>query len=294
MGSVRGILLVLLSMAMFSVEDALIKTLSQTLPVGQIMAMLGLGGALVFAAFSRGRIRAMLSALAHPVVLWRSLGEAAAAITFIAALSMVPLSTVAAVFQATPLAVTAGAALAFGERVGWRRWLAVIVGFAGVLMIIRPGLEGFRPESLLVVITVFAIAMRDLVTRRIPDHIPSTAVSFHGFAAVFVAGIVLMATGDAPVSPAPGGWLLILGAIACGTTGYQAIVAAMRGTDASALMPFRYARLVFSLLIGVTIFGEQPDAMTLSGAAVIIAAAFYTYQRERRLAVRARQGLGAA
>ncbi|MBC7141424.1 MAG: EamA family transporter, partial [Rhodobacteraceae bacterium] len=177
MQSLRGILLVVFSMAAFALEDALVKVLTSRQPIGQVILTLGAGGALIFfvIAGDSGRVW-ILRALKVPQVLVRTVAEAASAATFVTALSLVPISTVAAVFQATPLAVAAGAALVFGERVGWRRWTAIVVGFAGVLLIIRPGLDGFRPEAMLVLLTVVSIALRDLVTRRIPPEVPSVAI----------------------------------------------------------------------------------------------------------------------
>lgn len=289
MQNIRGILLILFSMAAFSVEDAFIKALTGALPVGQVMLTLGLGGVLVFAIIAGpSSWPGIARALFVPQVALRTAGEAVGAVSFITALSLIPLSTVAAVFQATPLAVTAGAALIFGEAVGWRRWSAIGAGFVGVLMILRPGFEGFRPEAAIVLVTVVAIALRDLVTRRIPAHVPSVAVSFHGFFALVISGAALLLFGPPPVTPEPMVWARLGAAILCGTTGYYAIVAAMRMADASALMPFRYARLVFSLIIGVVIFAERPDAMTLAGATLIVAAAFYTYLRERSVVRAAR------
>ncbi len=288
MHNLRGILLVLFSMAAFSIEDAFIKMLTGALPIGQVLLSVGIGGIIVFGALSGPSAwRGIATALAVPQVALRTAAEAFAAITFVTALSLVPLSTVAAVFQATPLAVTAGAALFFSETVGWRRWSAVCAGFLGVLMILRPGTDGFQAEAALVLVTVVAIALRDLVTRRIPAGVPSLAVAFHGFLALVVSGAVLLALGAPLVRPEPTAWAWLGAAIVCGTAGYYAIVAAMRAADASALMPFRYARLVFSLAIGVAVFGEHPDAMTLSGAALIVAAAFYTYLRERKVALTA-------
>lgn len=284
MHNLRGIFLILFSMAAFSVEDAFIKALTGGLPVGQVMLMLGFGGMAVFAAVGGPRAWPRIArALFVRQVALRTLCEAVGAVSFITALSLVPLSTVAAVFQATPLAVAAGAALFFGERVGWRRWSAIAAGFAGVLMILRPGLAGFDPAVTLVLITVIAIALRDLVTRRVPADVPSVSVAFHGFFALFLSGIVLLSLGAAPAVPSQAEWARLSAAVICGTTGYYAIVAAMRAADASALMPFRYSRLVFSLLIGVVFFAERPDTMTLAGAALIVAAAFYTYLRERRI-----------
>ncbi|MGB7320505.1 MAG: DMT family transporter [Albidovulum sp.] len=286
MQNLRGIFFVLFSMAAFSIEDAFIKSLTVTIPVGQVMLMLGLGGAVIFAVLTGpSGWRQIATVLRVPQVAWRSLAEAASAVTFVTALSLVPLSTVAAVFQATPLAVTAGAALFMGERVGWRRWSAVCAGFIGVLMILRPGLEGFQPEAALVLLTVFTIALRDLITRRIPANVPSLAVSFHGFFALAVAGAVILAFGPDPVAVSTVAGAKIASAILLGTAGYYAIVSAMRMADASALMPFRYSRLIFSLIIGLVVFSERPDAMTLWGASLILTAAFYTYLRERRIAL---------
>ncbi|MGB3148594.1 MAG: DMT family transporter [Paracoccaceae bacterium] len=289
MQNLRGIFLVLFSMAAFSIEDALIKGLSNRLPVGQILIVIGCGGVVLFllAAGPAGRA-AILPALRQPHLTGRTLAEGVGAITFATALSLVPLSTVAAVFQVTPLVVTAGAAVFLGERVGWRRWTAVVVGFLGVLLIIRPGLDGFVPEAALVLVTALAIACRDLLTRRIPADVPSAVVSFYGFCVVVLAGVLLLLLGQTPVPLDRTALWAFAAAICCATTGYYAIVASMRLADASALMPFRYARLVFSLLIGVAFFHEKPDSLTLAGGAIIIAAAFYTYQRERRLARKAR------
>lgn len=286
MQNLRGIFLVVFSMAAFSAEDALVKLLTQRLPVGQVLAFVGFGGMVIFAALAGpgGRV-AILRALAVPQVLWRSAAESISAVSFVTALSLIPLSTVAAVFQSTPLAVTAGAALFMGERVGWRRWSAVVVGFLGVLTIIRPGLDGFRPEAALVLVTVFAIALRDLVTRRVPAHVPSLAVSFHGFLAMTLAGLVLLVLGPAPVALGATDAMRLGAAIVMGTAGYYAIVAAMRLADASALMPFRYARLIFSLAIGMALLDERPDLLTYIGAGLILAAAFYTYLRERKMAL---------
>lgn len=285
--NLRGGLIVLFAMAAFAVEDALVKDLTARLPVGEVMAMLGFAGAAVFAAIAgdAGR-RAILRAFRSRAVLWRNLGEGVSGATFVPALALVPISTVAAVFQATPLAVTAGAALFLGETVGWRRWAAVGTGFAGVLMIIRPGLEGFQPAAALVLVTVLSIAMRDLVTRKVPAEVPSVAVACHGFLAVGLVGLGFLAVTGGAAVPTARDAAQIGAAVAAGAAGYYAIVAAMRLADASALMPFRYARLVFSLIIGALVFAERPDAPTLAGAGLILGAAFYTYLRERHLSRR--------
>jgi drug/metabolite transporter (DMT)-like permease len=197
---------------------------------------------------------------------------------------LVPLSTVAAIFQVTPLVITMGAALFLGEQVGWRRWSAIFVGFIGVLIIIRPGFSGFNTSVLFVLISVLGVSARDLITRRLPANIASTIISFQAFTSVFVAGtILLIMSSDTLVSVSilEGGYFL--GGIIFGVAGYYGIVAAMREGDAAVVTPFRYTRLLFSIVIGVIIFNERPDSLTLLGSTIVIGTGLFTFFRERRL-----------
>ena len=158
----------------------------------------------------------------------------------------------------------------------------------GVLLIIRPGMESFSMLSLLAVAGVLFLAMRDLATRRIPKGISSMQLSFLGFASTIPAGLTLMAAQNTPLEGLNGtGWLYIGSALGIGLFAYYAIVAAMRVGDVSFVTPFRYARLLFALVVGVVVFGESPDTLTLIGAAIIVASGIYTVWRERRLRVSA-------
>ncbi|WP_299075875.1 DMT family transporter [uncultured Ruegeria sp.] len=286
MNNVNGILLVIAAMAAFTLEDMFIKQLTASVAPGQILIVLGLICAGVFfcmALFSRQRI--FVAVAWQPLPMIRAMAEAVSAVAFVTALSMVDLSMVAAVFQAMPLAVTMGAALFLGEHVGWRRWSAIGVGFIGVLMIIRPGLEGFRPESLFVVVAVIGVAARDLITRRLDPRISSAVVSSQAYLALVVGGAVLMILGAHPLEPLQAGQIgPYAGAVVFGVLGYYGIVTAMRVGEASAVTPFRYTRLLFSILAGVLVFNERPDLMTLAGSTLIIGSGLYTFIRERRLA----------
>ncbi len=295
MNNLNGILLITVAMAAFALEDTFIKTMAQTLPVGQVLIMLGAISALLFGGLACGQGASLWAPAAwRRLPILRAICEAVAAVGFAAALSLIEISVVAAVFQATPLAITMGAALFLNERVGWRRWSAVLVGFVGVLIVIRPGLEGFDPASLLVLVAVFGVAARDLLTRVMDSAVPSSVISAQAFAMLMVAGLVLLWALPGPVVRSPQGaeWLQLAGGAAAGAFGYYCIVAAMRAADASAIMPFRYTRLVFSILLGMLVFGERPDAWTVLGAGLIIASGLYTFVRERQVA-RAR-GLSAA
>lgn len=286
MNNRNGILLVIASMAGFTIEDMFIKQLSTTISTGQILVTLGISGALIFAAMAHLKGHSVFAPHVWTrATLARAAAEAVAAIAFLTSLSLVPISTVAAVFQATPLAITMGAALFLGEHVGWRRWSAIIVGFMGVLLIIRPGYNAFDPAIIFVLISVVAVAARDLITRLIADNVPSTIVSFQGFASVFFAGIILLQVrADILVSVTTLEAYYLAGAVLFGVAGYYAIVAAMRIGDASAITPFRYTRLLFSLIVGMLVFNERPDAPTLIGAAIIIGTGLYMFLREHRLA----------
>ncbi len=286
MNNVTGIVLVILSMASFTLEDMFIKIMSADLPTGQILLILGLGSASVFALIATAKGQNILARAAwRPLPVLRAACEAVAAMSFASALALVEISTVAAVFQAMPLAITMGAAIFLGEQVGWRRWSAIAIGFLGVLLIIRPGLDGFDPNALLVLISVFAVALRDLITRRIDVAVSSFVVSFQGFASLIVVAPVMIAlTPGGAVPLAATHVLQITGAILFGVIGYWGIVTAMRVGEASVVSPYRYTRLLFSIIAGVLVFGDRPDLLTLTGATLIIGTGLYTFLRERALA----------
>ena len=286
--NLRGGLLMTASMAAFCVEDTLIKGLAGGMPTGQIIATLGLTGTLALAVIARSRGAAVTGPfLRHPMVLLRSLGEMTGAIGFVTALVMLPLSVATALFQVLPLAITLGAALLLGERVGWRRWSAITVGFVGVLVILRPGAEGF---SLLAaaasMLAVVSLAVRDLATRRIGGGIASLSLAVWGSAAFIPAGLILMGiAGQTPVMPDARQAGILLGASALGVAGYWLMVVATRVGEVSAVMPYRYSRILFSLVLGWIVFAERPDWGVWLGSAMIVGSGLYTFLRERRLAL---------
>lgn len=284
MDNLRGAALMTLSMLGFAIEDMFIKFMAGRLPVGEIITLLGLGGGIVFAIVLAVQGRPLFSrALLIPAIAIRSVGEIIGTIGFVSALVFTPLSSASAILQATPLAVTLGAALFLQEKVGWRRWSAILVGFGGVLLIIRPGLDGFDIKSLFAVQGVFGLAIRDLATRKIPKTTSSMQISFLAFLTLVPTGLVLLHfTGEELVMPSKGLWFLIGAATTLGTVSYYAIVAAMRIGDVGFVTPFRYSRLLFAMAIGVLVFGEQPDTLMLIGSAIIVGSGIFTIWRERK------------
>lgn len=285
MDNLRGAFLMVLAMLGFAFEDMLIKLMAVTLPIGQIIGMLGLGSALILGVVLRLQGQALFdrSMMTVPIML-RAVGELIGTIGFVTAIALTPLSSASAILQATPLFVTLGAALFLQEAVGWRRWTAICVGFFGVLLIIRPGLEGFSWYSLFALQGVVGLGIRDLATRRVPRETSSLQLSFLAFLVLIPSAMILMAVnGTGLVALSALVWVYFAAAIVIGIFAYYSIVAAMRVGEISFVTPFRYSRILFALVIGVGVFGEEPDALTLLGAAIIVGSGLYTLWRERNV-----------
>jgi drug/metabolite transporter (DMT)-like permease len=284
MQNLTASLMMVLSMAGFAVEDAIIKYLATSLPVGQVMVVIGLGGVLIFGSLAARRgVSLVVRAAVTGAALVRNLAEMIAASFIVLAIALVPLAVVTAIMQMMPLVVTLGAALFLREPVGWRRWSAILVGFLGMLLILRPTGADFDPAALLAVLGVLAMSVRDLATRRLAPGIHSLQVSGWGFTAIVPAGLILMLVMAAPpVAPAPVEWAWLMGALASGVVAYAALVAATRLGDVAVTTPLRYTRLVFAMSIGLVFFGERPDGWTLAGSALIVGAGLYTLMREMR------------
>ena len=284
--NLRGAALMALAMAGFAIEDMFIKLLADALPVGQILLFLGLGGALAFGLLAWRNGQAVVSpALLTPALLVRNMAEMIGTIGFVLGFVLGNLATASAILQAAPLFVTLGAVLFLGEKVGWRRWSAIAVGFLGVLLIVRPGLSAFEPASLFALIGVIGLAGRDLATRVVPRTVSSTQISSWAFAMLVPAGLLLMAVmHEPPVLPDPVQAATLGAALGVGVLSYYAIVASMRVGELSFVTPFRYTRMLFALIVAMLVFGERPDALTLIGAAIIVAAGMFTLWRETRAA----------
>jgi drug/metabolite transporter (DMT)-like permease len=268
----RGALFMTLAMAAFAVEDMAIKAVSRDIPVGQALVILGLAGLLVFALIARrGGERALHPAVTSPLMLLRSACEVAGRLFFALALALTPLSSASAILQATPLVVALGGVLFFGETVGWRRWLAIGCGLAGVLLILRPGLDGFQAASIFAVLGTLGFAGRDLATRGSPASMSTAQLGLLGFAMLTLAGAVLLAISGGMAWPTAASWALLAAATAVGVVAYGALTMAMRVGEVSVVSPFRYSRLLFAIILGMLVFRERPDLMTIIGSMAIIA-----------------------
>jgi drug/metabolite transporter (DMT)-like permease len=286
--NLRGSLLMVAAMAGFAFEDMFLKLAGRAIPVGQMLILFGLVGTLAFAALTRARgQRVLVSALTSRAILIRAAFEVTGRLGYVLALVFTDLSSASAILQATPLVVVAGAAVIFGEKVGWRRWLAITVGFIGVLVILRPATDAFVPASLFAVTGMLGFAGRDLATRAAPAGISNLQLGTYGFFVLIPTGAVVLAVTGGAVWPDPAAALALAGACGVGVVAYYWLTAAMRVGEVSVVTPYRYSRLLFALALGAVIFGERPDSLTLIGSGIVIGSGLYTIIRGRMLARRA-------
>lgn len=282
--NLRGAGFMVVAMAAFTMGDACMKFVASHMPLYQAVTLRGLmtlpllalighwtGGLDFRGTFKAGRLVAL-----------RTVGEILATLTFFVALINLPFATLSSIMQAVPLAVTAGAALVFKEPIGWRRLLAIIVGFLGVLLIVRPGPEGVNAYALVALVSVGFVVLRDLSTRRLPADVPSVTVALFAAAAVTIACAIL-SLGE-PWKPVPMIALPMIGAASCFViTGYIFIIRVMRVGEVGFTTPFRYTALVWAVILGWLVFGEWPDALTFVGAGIVVASGLFTVIREAHL-----------
>jgi drug/metabolite transporter (DMT)-like permease len=279
--TLRGIALMLASMAIIVVNDTLMKVAAGELPTGQTIFVRGLltsvlGGIVIVASGAYETVRHALSRR----VLWRAAADVGGTIFFLNALVRMPMADLFGILQFIPLAVTAGAALFMGARVGWRRWTATCVGLLGVLIIVRPGGSAFTSAAILAVLAVLFSALRDLLTRSVPASVPPLIIVTVSAAVVTLASLGFTAV-ETWRWPQNSTLLILLGASAALLAGQAWLVAAMRTGHIGAVAPFRYSMVLWAIVAGYVVWGEIPDAAAWAGISIVTAAGLYTFWRER-------------
>jgi len=280
----RGAMLMMASMVAFTVNDACMKSLSDEVPLFQAVFLRGIATCVfLFAmAWRTGAFKFDMPRRDIKLVLIRSAAEVTASFLFISALFNMPIANVTAILQALPLTVTLASALVFREAVGWKRMTAILVGFCGVLLIVRPGAEGFNFYSVYAVLAVIVITIRDLAARSLSVNAPSMVVALSAAVTVTVfSGLASIGTEWAPMS-GKASWQIGLAALFL-IGGYLFSVMTMRIGDIDFIAPFRYTSLLSALLLGFLVFGEWPDTLTLAGSTIVVATGVFTLYRERRL-----------
>ncbi|MEM1131058.1 MAG: DMT family transporter [Pseudomonadota bacterium] len=277
------------SMAAFAVGDALIKQATTGLSAAQVVLIMACVGSLFFIGLLlRAGDRLLSPDLLNPVIVSRNVIEGLTACAIITALSLAPMSLVISITQIVPLVVTAGAALILRELVGPRRWIAVCIGFVGVLVMLRPDSSTGVLGPLLALAGSIGLGTRDLASRMAPASVTTVQMSTWGMMSLLPAGIVLLlTTGPHPPLVQPALWAAIAASLAT-AMGYFAVTSAMRLGSVATVAPFRYTRLVFALIIAILVLGERPDLLTLIGAGVVVSSGLFVLFRERRLSRTAR------
>ena len=279
--NMKGALIMALSMAFFTLNDTFMKLMAGEVPLYQILTLRNGAVTIVYliVAWKTGAFARGMDARDWKLSLLRGAAETAAAYFFLNALFNMPLANVTAVLQSAPLVVMVAAALVLKERIGWRRVSAALIGFLGVLLIVRPGPDGFNIFAGYTLVAVLCVTARDITTRKLSRAAPTVLVTlitsamilvFYGILGLFEGWVPL----DARTASLTGAaTVMILGA-------YLASVQAMRIGEVSFVSPFRYMSLLWGLVLGYAVFGDWPTGLTLLGAAIVVGSGLYSFYRE--------------
>ena len=280
--NLKAAMLVMLMALVMVINDVLMKQIIKDMPIFQSLLIRGMIlTPLIFSLlYWRGELGTPTTKRDKIIIFARCVCEAALSYTILVALAYMPLANVIIILQAMPFAMTIAAALYLKEDVRWRRWLSVMAGFIGVLIIIRPGTDGFSAYSLYAVIAVFIFVIRDMLVRQLPKDISSTFIAAPMVVAVMMTGAVMTPfTGWIEVNLWHILWLTGAGIMI--TSSYLLSIMIMRLGDVSFVSPFRYSGIIWAIIAGLIFFGEVPDLATLIGAFIIMAAGIYALHRER-------------
>lgn len=278
----RGILAMSASVLVFVFNDALMKLATETMPAVQAIGLRGLFATLwcALAVWASGAWR-HVAGVAHPSVLARAALEAGAAIVYLIALAHIPFAVATAVNLSTPLFLAVLAVLILKEKVGWRRWTTIALGFVGVVMVIQPRPGDINAWMWVVVIASLLGALRDILGRYVPITVPTVVVSLGSAIGVALAGCVWASLEGWQPVPTRGLVFLAAASILL-ASGYQLLMLALRsGAEYSVIGSFRYASVLWALVIGYLVWGDVPKTLTVMGIAVIVGSGLYLLHRER-------------
>lgn len=293
--NLRGALYMTLSMAAFTLNDACVKLVAETVPLFQVIFLRGLGTTIlltIFVQMTTG-LRPSWPRRDRPLIAGRTLAEIAAMVTFTLALTNMAIANATAILAALPLVVTLGAALVFGDKVGWRRLSAICIGFVGVLLIVQPGTDGFNIWSLLVLLSVLVITARDLFTRAFSPAVPTMTVAVLTAGAVcLVGGVLSLFTPWVALDLREAALIAAAAVLIIG--GYVFGIMVMRVGEVGFVSPFRYTSLIFALILGLVVFDEFPNALALIGGVIVVSTGIFTLLRERMVARASRRSAAKA
>jgi drug/metabolite transporter (DMT)-like permease len=275
-----GIGLMLLSISMFSFGDALGKFLVGTYAVGQLLCLRACAALLALSPVI-WRQRAQFRNLERPwLQLFRVVLSTLEVAAFFLATVYLPLADVVTYYLAGPIFVTALSALVLREHVGWRRWCAVLVGFCGVVIALRPSAQSFSLPALIALGGSFSFSVLMLITRSLRAT-PDVVMASSQFVGTFLLGALMAPFGW--VTPTPASLVLFAAAGLISVTALFCVNRSLKLAPASVVVPYQYTMIVWAVTFGFVVFGDVPQPATVIGAAIIIGAGLYIFLRERKL-----------
>jgi drug/metabolite transporter (DMT)-like permease len=282
-GNLRGILAMIVATAVFTCGDASMKLVSGSLPTGESVFVRGAFSTalVVVTAFWTGSIFSLPRAFV-PAMGWRCIGDVGSALSFQGALARMPFADIMGILQMTPLSLTAASALVLGERVGWRRCSAVAAGLAGALLVIKPGSTTFNAWAMLGILAVLGGTLRDVATRRLDPALSPMPILMLSQMVVAAAGLGCAAF-EQWALPNTRQLLHLACASVFSLVGHVCVIYSLRSGEISAVAPFRYAGMMWAILLGFCIWHELPDALSFAGIVILATAGLYTFYREQQL-----------
>ncbi|MDA4848535.1 DMT family transporter [Hoeflea poritis] len=280
----KGALFMMSAMAVLTAAEAIQKTIGSQIPLFQMLFIRSIMGCVLLIPLSYviGPIQFPADVRTNAILFIRSLGDVGASFAYLAAIISIPLANARAIVQILPLVMSLCAFFFLGERLGWRRISAILVGLFGVLLIVKPGSEGFGLPALLVLCAVGFSVVRDLGTRFVRPDINSLTVAAYATLMVAVcSGIASAFTAWDPVSVTQIG-LIFVAAISLLAV-YLFLILAMRYGQITFVAMFRYTGLLWAIFAGFIVFGDWPDSLTFVGAMLIVGSGVFVVYRERRL-----------
>ncbi len=275
-----GSLYISLGTAMYVANDTVVKIVSDNLSLGAILSIRGCFAILAVIAIASitGDIKKWRTAFSKPV-LARAAFDTVMTFMFLNALFKMSIASATTILQTAPLVVVVFGVTFLREKIGWRRIGAIFLGFIGVLLIIKPGSDQFNLYSLLVVATVFMIAMRDTITRSIPSSTPSLIILFTNVAMVTLAGFIWLVYSGDKVAPSDHSLVMLFITSLFLVAATMLVILASRVASISATAPFRYTAILWSLVSAWAVFGEVPGTLAIVGIVLITIAGLYTLFR---------------
>lgn len=285
----RGIAAMCLSMASFLVNDSLVKHVSAQLPAAQLICLRGLFAVLLLLAVGHalgqlrrpaGATRGIWSGLRHPAVMGRSALDALATFAYLNSLFHLPLANATAINMASPLFLTLYALLRWRESVNAARWVAILAGFGGVLLVVQPASEGFNSWALVCLLATVLHTARDLVTRQVPATVPSILITLATAGSVtLLAGAWALTSGWQPMVLQQVG--LLAAAAVFLSIGYFFVIVAIRRGEISVIAPFRYSGLLVALVLGWAVWGDVPNVAAWLGIVLLVGSGVWMLRSQR-------------